>query len=187
MDKSLEYVMLHTSRNEDVLGLLPLTPVCPSSTHLPPSETKEDQGLGSLTEPGLFFLPPRPRIWPSGRCLSSGGWRPGSTSSDDSQFCRNTWSQLGPCRWVTVSTKVGPHFRHQLKVWESLNPPQTSLVTQLVKNLPATQETQVRSLGWEDPLEKEITTDTSILAGRMPWTEEPGRLRSMGLQESDVT
>ena len=43
-------------------------------------------------------------------------------------------------------------------------------------------ETQVRPLGWEDPLEKEMTTHASIFAWRIPWTEEPGRLQSMGLQ-----
>ena len=57
-----------------------------------------------------------------------------------------------------------------------------SLVAQLVKNLPAVQETQVRSLGWEDPLEKEMATYSSILAWRISWTEEPGGLKSMGLQ-----
>ena len=57
-----------------------------------------------------------------------------------------------------------------------------SLVTQMVKNLPAMQETWVRSLGWEDPLEKEMATHFSILAWRIPCTEELGRLQSMGLQ-----
>ena len=55
-----------------------------------------------------------------------------------------------------------------------------SLVVQRVKNLPAMCETQVRSLGWEDPLEKGMATHSSILAWRIPWTEEPGRLQSMG-------
>ena len=55
------------------------------------------------------------------------------------------------------------------------------MVAQLVKNLPAMQETWVRSLGWEDPLEEEMTTHSSILAWRI-WTEEPGGLQSMGLQ-----
>jgi len=50
----------------------------------------------------------------------------------------------------------------------------------LVMTLPAMQETQVRSLGWEDLLQKEIATHSSILAWRIPWTEEPGRLQSMG-------
>jgi len=55
-------------------------------------------------------------------------------------------------------------------------------VAQTVKNLPAVQETGVQSLGQEDPLEKEIATHSSILAWRIPWTEEPSRPQSMGLQ-----
>ena len=51
-----------------------------------------------------------------------------------------------------------------------------SLVAQTVKNLPAMQETQVWSMGWEDPLEKGMATHSSILAWRIPWTEEPGGL-----------
>ena len=61
------------------------------------------------------------------------------------------------------------------------------LIVQLVKNLPAIQETWVQFLGWEDPLEKEMATHFNILAWRIPWTEEPGRLQSMGLQEVDTT
>jgi len=52
----------------------------------------------------------------------------------------------------------------------------------MVKNLPVMQETQGSSLGWEDPLEKEMTTHSSILAWKIPWTEEPGGLQSMWLQ-----
>ena len=55
-----------------------------------------------------------------------------------------------------------------------------SLVAQMVKNLPARQETQVRSLGWKDSLEKRVVTQSSILAQRILWTEEPGGLQSMG-------
>ena len=55
-------------------------------------------------------------------------------------------------------------------------------MTQLVKNLPAMQETWVRSLGREDFLEKEVAIHTSILAWKIPWTEEPGRLQSVGPQ-----
>ena len=58
----------------------------------------------------------------------------------------------------------------------------TTLVAQMVKNLPAMQDTWIRSLGWEDPLEKEMATHSNILAWRIPWTEEPGGLRSMGSQ-----
>ena len=57
-------------------------------------------------------------------------------------------------------------------------------VGSVVKNLPATQETWVQSLGWEDPLQKEIATHSSILAWEIPLTEKPGRLQSMGLQKS---
>ena len=55
-----------------------------------------------------------------------------------------------------------------------------SQVAWMVKNLPVMQKTRVRSLGWEDPLEKGMATHSSILSWRIPWTEEPGRLQSMG-------
>ena len=58
----------------------------------------------------------------------------------------------------------------------------TSLVAQTVKHLPTMRETRVQSLGWEDPLEKEMTTHSSILAWRILWIEEPGRLQSTGSQ-----
>ena len=58
------------------------------------------------------------------------------------------------------------------------------LVAQIVKNLSVMQETWVQSLDREDPLEKRMTTHSNILAWRIPWTEEPGRLQSMGLQRS---
>ena len=56
----------------------------------------------------------------------------------------------------------------------------TSLVAQTVKRLPIMRETQVQSLGWEDLLEKEMATHSSTLAWKIPWTEDPGRLQSMG-------
>ena len=58
----------------------------------------------------------------------------------------------------------------------------TSLVAQMVKNLPAMQETQAQSLGRDDPLEEEMSVHSSILAWKIPWIEDPGRLQSMGLQ-----
>ena len=57
-----------------------------------------------------------------------------------------------------------------------------SLVAQMVKNLPAMQESRVQSLAWEEPLEKGISTHTSVLAWKIPWPEEPGGLQSMGSQ-----
>ena len=60
--------------------------------------------------------------------------------------------------------------------------PEASVVAQTVKNLPAMQETWVRSMSWEDPLEKGMATHCSILAWRIPWPEEPVGLQSMGSQ-----
>ena len=69
----------------------------------------------------------------------------------------------------------------------SLAAASASLVAQTVKHLPAMQETWVWSLGWKDPLEKGMTTHSNILAWRIPWTQEPGRLQSMGHKEPDMT
>ena len=66
-----------------------------------------------------------------------------------------------------------PHTRHDIGAFH---------VDQWAKNLPAMLETQVQSLGREDPLEEGMATHSSILAWRIPWTEEPGRLQSIGLQ-----
>ena len=65
---------------------------------------------------------------------------------------------------------------------DSLEMPRSSLVVQSVKSLPAMWETRVQSLGWEEPLEKKMATHSSILACRIPWTEEPGGLQSMASQ-----
>ena len=59
---------------------------------------------------------------------------------------------------------------------------QTSLVAQMVKCPPTMQETRVGPVGWEDPLEKAMAPHSSTLAWKIPWTEEPGRLQSMGSQ-----
>ena len=78
-------------------------------------------------------------------------------------------------------------FRNDKIPLHKLKKPNESLLAQSVKNLPAMQETQVQSLDWEDPLEKEMATHSNILAWRIVWTEEPGRLKPMGLQESDMS
>ena len=62
-----------------------------------------------------------------------------------------------------------------------------SLVAQMVKNLPAMQETRVRSLGWKDFLKKGMATHSSVLTWRIPWTEKLGWIQSMGRKESDMT
>ena len=73
--------------------------------------------------------------------------------------------------WWRVLTKSG-----------HLEKGKSSLVAQMVKRLSTMQETWVRSLGWENPLEKEMATHSSTIAWKIPWTEEPGRLQSMGSQ-----
>ena len=72
----------------------------------------------------------------------------------------------------------------KLDFYAATCPRQASLVAQMVKNLPAMQETWVQSLGQEDPVEKRMATHSSILAWRIPWTEEPGGLQAIGLQRA---
>ena len=74
-----------------------------------------------------------------------------------------------------------PQGRKELDTTERLYF-ESSLVAQMVKHLPVMWETWVRSLGWEDLLEKEMATHSSTLAWRIPWTKKPGRLHSMGSQ-----
>ena len=86
------------------------------------------------------------------------------------------------CLDFQVETSVGSEARKPV-----LEQTMASLVAQRVKCLPAMWETRVWSLGGEDPLEKEMATHSSILAWRIPWTEEPGGLQFMGSQRSDTT
>ena len=72
---------------------------------------------------------------------------------------------------------------HSIIIYLAVKNVLTSLVAQMIKRLPTMRETQVRSLGWEDPLEKEMANHSSTLAWKIPWTEEPGRLQSMGSQK----
>ena len=90
-----------------------------------------------------------------------------------------------------IQGKVGVTLEHNVCVYKHTHTHthgiRASLVSQSVKNLPAMQETQFIFLGQEDSLEKEMAPYSSILAWRIPWTEETGRLQSMGLQELDTT
>ena len=86
------------------------------------------------------------------------------------------WGQVGKLSDKNTTTN-GFGATKQLSCQSS-----DSLVAQMVKNLAATQETRVRSLGWEDTPEKGMATHSSILAWRIPWTEEPGGIQSMGSQ-----
>ena len=84
---------------------------------------------------------------------------------------------------VCKEYKSGPGLHHYLYLQLTFIQGQTALVAQMVKNLPAMQETQVQSLGEENPLEEEMATHFSILAWEIPWTEEPGGLQSTGSQK----
>ena len=84
------------------------------------------------------------------------------------------------CHWLGVSDVATP-------VGKAGKCGPLCLVAQLVKNLPAVQETRVQSLGLEDPLEKEMATHSSILAWKISWTEEPGGLHPWCRKESDTT
>ena len=102
---------------------------------------------------------------------------------------------LGVESWELKSGGLLPAFKGDWLVWGSqliaashlvclTSLPGLPCVAQTVKNLPAMWETRVRSLGWEDPLEKGMATHSSILAWRIPWTEEPGGLQSLGSQRA---
>ena len=80
-----------------------------------------------------------------------------------------------------TATPTNTTTRFPESIWQRI---WTSLVAHEVKNLPTMWETQVQSLGKEDPLEKGMATHSSILAWRIPWTEEPGGLQSMGSQRA---
>ena len=86
----------------------------------------------------------------------------------------NHWKKATPWEKQSVQEQAGNCLIYTLV--------RASLVAQMIKNLPALQETQVGSLGWEDTLEKGMATHFRNLAWRIPWTEEPGGLQSMGLQ-----
>ena len=89
------------------------------------------------------------------------------------------------CSWVVSTLGVSPLTIQKRISSQLLN--LASLVAQRLKRLPAMRETWVRSLGWEDSLEKEMATHSSILAWRIPWTEGLGGLQSTGCKESDMT
>ena len=114
-----------------------------------------------------------PWVW-----VSSGSWwwtgKPGVLQSMGSQRVGHDW--VTELNWLYSIGKCSHYFPITLNTEESY------LVAQLVKSLAAMWETQVQSLGREDPLEKEMATHSSILAWRIPWTEEPGGLWFLGFQ-----
>ena len=100
---------------------------------------------------------------------------------DMCEHVRNTIDKVMKIRQLLSPRKMKDCIRKRLVLVDFLDI-LTFLMVQNVKSLPAMQETWVQFLGWKDPLEKEIATHSSILAWRIPWTEEPGGLQSMGSQ-----
>ena len=95
---------------------------------------------------------------------------------------------------VTGEYKLKPQYTPRHKIRSSTGLPwwfrgvkRGFPVAQMVKNLPAKQDTWVQSLRWEDPLEKDMATPSSVLVWRIPWTEEPGPYSPWGRKESDTT
>ena len=118
---------------------------------------------------------------------------PGRLQSTGSQRVGHDWATSPSQVERDIKGSVNLRFSfYKLGKWQfwdalsfkwSLNPlPGTSLVAQRLKHLSTMWETRVRSLGWEDPLEKKMAIHSSTIAWKIPWTEEPGRLQSMGSQ-----
>ena len=94
----------------------------------------------------------------------------------------HSWLGAHAAVWLHLVATIHLRFTIMQSSWWLAGVSRASLVAQRLKRLPAMQETWVRSLGWEDPLEKEMATHSSILAWRIPWTGEPGRLQPTGSQ-----
>ena len=109
-----------------------------------------------------------------GRIHRPGRWI--RRSQNQNLMSAQRWS---PSTWLLCLTFMEAHLPKNFRTYTFF---QASLVAQMAEHLPAMQETQVWSLSGEDPLEKEIAAHFSVLAWRIPWTEEPGRLQSMGSQ-----
>ena len=100
---------------------------------------------------------------------------------DMCEHVRNTIDKVMKIRQLLSPRKMKDCIRKRLVLVDFLDI-LTFLMVQNVKSLPAMQETWVQFLGWKDPLEKEMASQSSILAWKIPWTEEPGELQSMGSQ-----
>ena len=105
--------------------------------------------------------------------------------SKEAGYKINTWESLA---YLYVNSErsenrikeISPFTAATQRIPRNKPKERTSLLTQMVKRLSTMWETQVRALGWEDPLEKETAIHSSTIAWKIPWTEEPGRLQSMG-------
>ena len=127
-------------------------------------------GLTRLATQAIFSLP-SPRCFGSKSACLPQKWSIGflQPQGGSSSLCKTSWPGLP----VSGPNCSSPHCPHNLPFHE---------LAQMAKRLPAMRETWVLSLGWEDPLEKEMTTHSSTVAWKIPWIEDPGRLQSMWLQ-----
>ena len=162
---------------------------CPSSRWCHPTISSSAIPFSSY-----FHSCPASVSFPKSEFFTSGGQSIGvSTSASVLLMNTQDWSPLGLTGLISVQSKGLPRVfsnttvqEHQfsgtqLSLWSN-SQPWASLVAQTVKRQPAMQETWVRSLGWEDPLEKEMATHSRTLAWKIPWMEGPGRLQFMRLQ-----
>ena len=121
----------------------------------------------------LKILPYRKRLrkWMTNRSFKKRQWHHPHMNSEYSSIHRGLVRES----WLTKTLLHNEHYEVLVKYW-------TSLVAQMVKGLSTMWETWVQSLGWEDPLEKEMAIHSRAIAWKIPWTEEPGRLQPMGSQ-----
>ena len=161
-------------------------------TTKPPGKSK-NTGVGSLS---LLWGPCWPRNWTRDSCIVGGFFYQLSYLIQWMVIGKLLWGKYSirfgnpvRTRWDTTFKLFGESARdksanntNKALNTKHYNMSRASPVAQRLKRLPAIQETRVRSLSREDPLEKEMATHSSILAWRIPWTEEPSRLQSMGSQ-----
>ena len=149
--------------------------------HMP--DTVRSAGVSPRTGMLVVITGTSKRVWPTlQRPLALGGWVVKSMNSGP----RWTWTQIS----VLPLGRDSRYFIFKLLImveytWHQIccfNYYMASLVAQMVKNLPVMQETRLQFLGWEDPLEKGVVPHSRVLAWRIPWTEEPGRLQFVALQ-----
>ena len=134
--------------------------------------------LVSSTKVRIMSLPEMPETW-----VWSLGWEDLLEEGMATHSSIPAWRiPMNRKAWQAIvhgvaksQTRLGDQVQHSTKTMRG-----ASLVAQMLKNLPAMQETWIQSLGWEDPLEKGMHTHSSILIWTIPWTEEPGRLQFMG-------
>ena len=138
-------------------------------SHLETIQVSKSHSLG----PERCGFVPYPRMWSRCGLDTCGEAKEGTSHTSMASYS---------CFYPRGCTRCSQQLLKGTRITIFISRMETSLVAQMIKHLPTMQETPVQSLDWEDLLEKEMTTHASILAWKIPWTEEPGRLQSMGSQ-----